>query len=180
MSNIFARLKFCTLFGGSGYGLGTGEDVDLVFGSKCMVLPQNGSPIEISYLELVSIDISGPGTTKTGGGFVGGGFGVSGAIEGMAIASLLNSITTKSTIHTFVSIATHVGEIHFHYAGMEPSALRIVLSPVFTLLRHLDPVWMETRLRALEAQLKNDRITQEQYAHYRERLMAITPAAIRK
>ena len=43
------------------------------------------------------LEIGGPGLVKTGGGFVGGGFGARGAIEGMAIAAVLNGLTTRTS-----------------------------------------------------------------------------------
>jgi len=46
------------------------------------------------------LEIGGPGLVKTGGGFVGGGFGARGAIEGMAIAAVLNGLTTRTSIKT--------------------------------------------------------------------------------
>jgi hypothetical protein len=42
--------------------------------------------LSVSYLEVDQINIGGPGTVTTGAAFTGGGFGVSGAIEGIAIA----------------------------------------------------------------------------------------------
>jgi hypothetical protein len=37
---------------------------------------------------------------KSGGGFIGGGFGAAGAVEGMAIAAVLNALTTQSGLLT--------------------------------------------------------------------------------
>jgi hypothetical protein len=37
---------------------------------------------EVPYRQVEDVEIGGPGLVKTGGGFVGGGFGVSGAVEG--------------------------------------------------------------------------------------------------
>ena len=52
------------------------------------------------YSEVEGLEIGGPGLVKTGGGFVGGGFGARGAIEGMAIAAVLNGLTTRTSIKT--------------------------------------------------------------------------------
>jgi hypothetical protein len=73
----------------------------------------------------------------SGGGFIGGGFGVEGAIVGIGVASLLNALTTKTNTFTFtfMQLETTDGEVFFHYGAMEPSALRMELSPVFVALR---------------------------------------------
>lgn len=152
-SNLSSALtvKKCTVLGGAGYIFASGDTVDLVFHpDKLMVQADENMSAEIPYLELVDILISGPGTVVTGGGFMGGGFGVEGALEGMAAATILNMLSTRSKIHTFLTLVTHLGELHLHYGGMEPSALRISLSEVFTLLRRLDPTWLSNRLQKLE------------------------------
>jgi len=40
-------------------------------------------------------------------------------------------LTTNTKIHTFMQIVSDTGEVFLHYAGLEPGALRIALSPVF-------------------------------------------------
>src|SRR5262249_16799941 len=81
----------------------------------------------IPYPEIVDFSITGPGTVTTGGGFIGGGFGVAGALEGMAVAAVLNALTSRTKVHTFIGLVTHQGELFLHYEGMEPGALRIAL-----------------------------------------------------
>lgn len=52
-------------------------------------------------------------TTRSGGGFMGGGFGLTGVAEGMAIAALLNSLTTRtSTTHWVIAqVLAHDGKM---------------------------------------------------------------------
>jgi hypothetical protein len=52
---------------------------------------------EVPYGEVEDVEIGGPGLVKTGGGYVGGGFGATAAIEGMAIAAVLNALTTRTS-----------------------------------------------------------------------------------
>ena len=55
---------------------------------------------EVPYGQVEHVEIGGPGLVRRGGGFVGGGFGARGAIEGMAIAAVLNALTTRTSIKT--------------------------------------------------------------------------------
>lgn len=80
---------------------------------------------------LTSVDISGPGTQTTNAGIVGGGFGLAGAVQGMLAATLINAATTRKKTDTFLRIATSEMETHFHLSNIEPSELRLVLSPLF-------------------------------------------------
>jgi hypothetical protein len=71
-----------------------------------------------------------------GGGFIGGGFfgdGLSakGPIEGMVVASRLNSLTARTEINTVVRMATSTGELFSHNGHAAPEELRIKLSAVF-------------------------------------------------
>ncbi|MGC3962356.1 MAG: hypothetical protein QM803_03260 [Rhodocyclaceae bacterium] len=144
-------LAGCAYLGGCSYPLAHGDRTELCFGDTALSIRlSDGASFSIPYFELASIDISGPGAITTGGGFRGGGFGIEGALEGMAIATVLNALSTKTKIHTIVSLTTNIGEIHLHYGGMEPGALRVALAQVYAALRRLDPVWHQTRLTALQ------------------------------
>jgi hypothetical protein len=165
-------IRKCTLLGGTGYALLAGDKVDLTFSKdKLLVLGPHNISIGISYLEIVDISISGPGNVTNGGGFIGGGFGVEGAVEGMAIATVLNALTSRTKIHTFITLITHTGELHLHYGGMEPSALRIALSEVFTTLRRLDPAWLRVRLERLEFQRTEMRLNENEFEDLKQRLL---------
>ena len=58
---------------------------------------------EVPYSQVEDVEIGGPGMVRSGGGFTGGGFGLGGAIEGMAIAAVLNAMTTRTSIKTGTS-----------------------------------------------------------------------------
>jgi hypothetical protein len=172
-------LKECVVLGGSGYSFAPGESVNLRFGSDTLVVMAADESIaeKIPYLEIVDVSISGPGNITTGGGFIGGGFGVGGALQGMAVATVLNLLTTQTKIHTFITAVTHVGELHVHYGGMEPGALRISLSEVFTRLRHLDPTWLRARLERLDALRAQAVLSQGEFDRLKQRLL-VPPAPL--
>ena len=83
---------------------------------------------EMPYSEVEDVEIGGPGLVKTGGGFVGGGFGMTGAIEGMAIAAVLNALTTRTSITTVVRIQGTACELFLLHTRLAPELLRIHMS----------------------------------------------------
>jgi hypothetical protein len=125
----------------------------------------------VFYPEVVDLVITGPGAVTTGGGVIGGGFGVAGALEGMAIAAILNALTTRTKVHTFIQLGTHQGEIFLHYGGLEPASLRIALSPVFAHLRRFDPNWIDSRLQRLQGLRGQEMLADEQFELLRSRLL---------
>ena len=83
---------------------------------------------EVPYSQVEDVEIGGPGLVKTGGGFVGGGFGVSGAVEGMAIAAVLNALTTRTSVKTVVRIQGTSCELFLLHTRLTPEQLRISMS----------------------------------------------------
>lgn len=166
------NINQCTVLGGVGYPFLPGDTVDLRFGRDALVIETaDSTSADIPYLEIVDIVINGPGSITTGGGFIGGGFGVEGALEGMAVGLILNRLTSRTKIHTFIALVTHLGELHLHYGNMEPSALRIALSEVFTALRRLDPTWLHTRLKRLEAHHIQKLLSDGDFERLKQRLL---------
>lgn len=166
-------VRQCTVLGGCGYVFPEGDIVDLEFNRDAFVIQTGDSTTErISYLEVVEINISGPGSVTTGGGFIGGGFGVVGAIQGMAVAAILNQLMSRTKIHTFITLVTHAGELHLHYGDMEPGALRIGLSWVFSTLRKFDPKWIRTQLERLEEMHKQRALNDSEFERLKQRLIA--------
>ena len=82
----------------------------------------------VPYSEIEDIEIGGPGIVRTGAGFVGGGFGATGAIEGIGIASILNGLASRTSIETILRIQGTGFEIFLFYAKATPEQLRIELS----------------------------------------------------
>ena len=124
------RLFQCNILGGFDFSGGPGEDVELVFElDKVTVVHWKCDDEVIPAEQLSAVDIYGPGAVTTGGGFIGGGFGVVGAAVGIAIATALNALTTKTSLVTFIRLAEPQRELFVHYGILEPGALRVELSP---------------------------------------------------
>src|SRR5437879_5172452 len=116
------RLEYCVVLGGSGYRLTAGREATVDFLADSIAFYINSmvgagpaaADARITYPEVIGIQIEGPGAVSRGGGFIGGGFGFEGALEGIAIATVLNALTTKTKIHTFIQILSDVGEVFLH------------------------------------------------------------------
>jgi len=89
----------------------------------------------IAYSDVNFLDVSGQGTkTHTrNAGIIGGGFGLEGALKGMALAYMVNAATTRATtVHdTVVSLRAAQRAIMMRNEAFEPDELRIILSPVY-------------------------------------------------
>lgn len=163
------RLQGCTYLGGAGIPFIEGERIDAFFDASDISIRGEKRSAKFSYVELAELAITGPGKVTTGGGFVGGGFGVEGALEGIALAAVLNALSTRTKINTFITAITNFGEIHLHYAGMEPGALRIALAAVFHRMRQADPVWIAARSKSIDAA---EELPIDEQSELRARLLA--------
>src|SRR5206468_1576268 len=68
-----------------------------------------------------------------GGGWIGGGFGVSGFLEGVALATLMNKLTTRTqtSIETLVEFSAGPRALILLTWTETPQALRVHMAPVF-------------------------------------------------
>jgi hypothetical protein len=135
-----AMARGCHYLGGHGYPLQERNLYDVVFSEDGLRVVQHrrDAVVVVAYSEIASVDVSGAGEKTRGGGFMGGGFGLTGAVEGMAIAAVLNSLTTQTSMDTVLRVQTHIGEMFFHSDSLAPEALRMSLSAAFTKLRQKD------------------------------------------
>lgn len=85
----------------------------------------------ININDLREIEISGPGKVTTNAGVLGGGFGAEGALKGMAIATVINILTTYSNTKTFIRLGFQSSEIVMLTSKIEPDKARILLSSLF-------------------------------------------------
>jgi hypothetical protein len=83
---------------------------------------------EVPYSQVEDVEIGGPGLVKTGGRFVGGGFGATGAVEWMAIAAVLNALTTRTSVKTVVRIQGTSCELFLLHTKLTPEQFRIAMS----------------------------------------------------
>src|SRR5580693_435041 len=89
----------------------------------------------LPYSEVEDVEIGGPGLVKSGGRFIGGGFGVTGAIEGMAIGNVLNGLTSRTSIETVVRIQGTNCELFLLHTRVTPNRLRMDLSRALGVIR---------------------------------------------
>jgi hypothetical protein len=137
-ASYLGYLVDCTILGGDGLGLCTGELVDVYFRDRTATIDRiDDESVTIPYSEVTAFEFGGPGTRQTGGGFVGGGFGLKGAAEGMLIASVMNRLTRRTRTDTVICIQTRKSEVFLHATSLTPAAARLQLSPVVTRLRGL-------------------------------------------
>lgn len=130
----------CRVLGGHGLLPTVGEIWRIVFGDDAVVLRDFRShEARVNYADVTALEVGGPGETTSGGGFIGGGFGLEGAAIGMLVAATANELTTKTSIDAVIYLQTRDAELFFHHSGTTPEALRWVLSPVFSKLRALQP-----------------------------------------
>jgi len=90
---------------------------------------------ELPYSEIEDVEIGGPGLVRSGGGFIGGGFGAVGALEGMAVASVLNALTTRTSITTIIRVQGRNCELFLLHRRSTPEQLRIEMSRALGAIR---------------------------------------------
>jgi hypothetical protein len=126
-------LAGCTVVGGYGHGLSAGTHTNAVFRRDRIDIAgyYEGDRIEIFYEDVTAFEVGGRGEMRSGGGFMGGGFGVEGAAEGMIVASVLNALTSRTQIETIVSVRSPEVGIVLFWNEMTPMDLTTFLAPVF-------------------------------------------------
>jgi len=88
--------------------------------------------------DLVGIQIGGRGIYTTGGGWVGGGFGFQGAMQGAAMASMLNALETRVHNDCLMRLSFENAELNFQVLDVTPRDLELQLAPIrLHLERHL-------------------------------------------
>ena len=132
---LLTSLRGCVFLGGYGHNeaLKPGLMFDLYFTTEGLVVTSHATSmpkIRSPYAEVLAIELSGPGRVTKGGGFIGGGFGLTGAVEGMIVASVLNALTTKTSIQSILRWEAETLEAFFFTSEATPGDLRIKMSPV--------------------------------------------------
>lgn len=127
-STEVAILVASTLIGGWNVPFSIGTQFTLVTTSKDIRLTPtgpSGPPAAYPLTEMISLEFGGPGLQVQGGGFIGGGFGVKGAAEGIVAAELLNRLTTKTTLNSQINIVMKERGLLLHSAMITPEQLGI-------------------------------------------------------
>jgi hypothetical protein len=131
-----AMLESCRVLGGDGLPPEVGQYWDLIFNpDRLFILDGSHRNLCVPYDEVVALEIGGPGERREGGGFIGGGFGLEGAVVGMLVATGLNLLTSRKKTDTVVCLKTTTAELFLHTQDITPDDLRMRLSGVFNVLR---------------------------------------------
>lgn len=123
--------------GGAGVPLEPGQEVTIKADKYGLTISQGEHGLwHKSYEGLIGLQASGEGLFQTGGGWVGGGFGVAGALKGAAFASIMNALTTRTHIDCLVRFVYPGVDASFKILSHTPEDLQIALSGVRN--------WLET------------------------------------
>jgi hypothetical protein len=171
------------VIGGSGFDLPKSEVVltSCITDNLMLSNIKSGKELAIPFSQILNIEITGPGTVSTSAGLIGGGFGVQGALKGILVASTINALTRKTSTNTFLRISTSNGEVHLHTSLMEPTELRLVLSPAIVAMeatKH-SASSISRSAGSTSEELKNlhqmhldGALTQEEFALAKERVLS--------
>jgi hypothetical protein len=178
-------LAGCVFLGGYGVepGLTPGEKADVYFTHAGIWLSKAGGYkpyLRRSYEASHGLEFEG-GAVQSGGGYRGFGFGLMGAAEGIAIASLLNSLTSKTTVHTAVRFEADDAEVFFFTDQAVPRVLEMRFAEVRGRIKAgtRTPAAQETpstadftdRLIRLSEMLDKGHLTEEEFAVAKARLL---------
>jgi len=132
------------------------------------------------YPQVLSLQIGGRGAITTGGGWVGGGFGLTGIVTGALLASALNKATTRTNIETVLHFRSKTGELFLLNTQYTPQQLSMMVSPVITRIETAhdavslpapparDPV---EQLRELSELRANGSISEEEFQSLKANIM---------
>jgi hypothetical protein len=136
-----------TVVGGNGFDMPPGTVVSVTSlpdALQLLCIRGHDGQARIPYSELLTLELAG-GAQTTGGRFFGGGFGLQAAAEGMIAASVLNAVTSQTTIDTLWHIGSTRGEAILHSGGATPSQVRAAFSVVWTRLEAAKRAPLEER-----------------------------------
>jgi len=126
-----------TLVGGYNTEMPPGTAVVFAFGSTGIYVCTGGMLYSWPATQVESVTAGGPGVQSTGGAWIGGGFGPTVALEGMLVASILNKLTTKTTVNTLVHAVRHGAEYIVHTQVATPNELNLELSALQGRIAHV-------------------------------------------
>jgi hypothetical protein len=102
--------------------------------SVTVMIGNESNQLRLNYSDVTSLQITGRGelVTTSGGGWMGGGFGARGIIEGVALSTVLNKLTTTKTHHieTIVNLNWNSGSVTLLNTSLPPGQWASLLSSV--------------------------------------------------
>lgn len=108
------------------------------FASDRMIVKGGGIDESVPYSDMGALQIGGS-SSRSGAHVIGGGFGVAGAIEGMLAASVINSLSSKTTRTSLIRVAARSSEYVFVSQTMDTNTLSMLLTPVQLRIRQASP-----------------------------------------
>jgi hypothetical protein len=115
---------------------------------------------------VTDVQVEGQSIT-TGGGFIGGGFGLTGAIEGMAVASVLNALTKKTHSWVAIAVMSTSGWVSMNYVGTDLISVRRLLRPL------ADAIFVAQEDRTPQLPTASERVDSTDLVSQLERLAAL-------
>jgi Protein of unknown function (DUF2510) len=123
-------------------GIATGQCA-VSFERESVIVTFGYNQLRLDYSDVTSLQLAGRGAfvTKSGGGWMGGGFGAQGMIEGFALATVLNALTTTTKYHieTIVHLNWHSGSLTLLNTQLLPGQWEFHLTPVFQRIQAAQP-----------------------------------------
>lgn len=171
-------LRECAVVSAAGYAFFSDEKVALAFGTTCVGVAAEGrDPVAVPYFELAELSLGNHAITTTGHTYPDFGlFG--GLLSGGSTNKEVTSSTTQPSAQTFISLVTHVGELHLLYTGLPPAVLRMLLAEAFTVWRQHQPDWLEKRRKSIDAYVDREGLDEQTRTALKERLFtSLVPAA---
>lgn len=121
--------------GGYGTGLTGGSSAVVALDGRTVSVLTSDDCFTRAVSELAGVQLGGAGAYTTGGGWFGGGFGIGGALEGAALASLMNGLTTRQHMDTLLRLVFPDAELTFAVVTHTPGQLELELAPLLAWLR---------------------------------------------
>jgi len=127
---------------------------------------------------LVDVNIGGPGTVTSGGGFSGGGFGVEGFLKGAAFALVMNLLTSRTKTQSIIYLSFANSELIMFNSQFDPEVLRVKLS---RLVLHKSSASTKSRgvelsiadqISALTVLRDNNSLTEEEFVAAKRKLLS--------
>jgi len=126
-SAISSPVKY---LGGTGSSLNPGCSGALWITASGFAIKSDNNFWSRSVGAVVGLQIGGQGIYTTGGGWVGGGVGFNGAMQGAAMASMLNALETRVHNDCLMRLCFEDAELNFQILDVTPRDLELKLSPI--------------------------------------------------
>lgn len=115
-----------------------GLPTQLQFKGAGFEIKQGDLVLGYTYEELLRLQVGGRGVRESSLGLIGGGFGVEGAVKGIVAASVINALTTQSSVDTNLQVGVMDAEFLLHTSSLTPEQLRGALADAFVRFHRIE------------------------------------------